>query len=173
MRAKKRQPHWAWNRRKRSVHRTWSVTERFACFVQFYWIRECLKWHAVFSQLKRTFGHTFSCNRYSAKRTCVRSQTATHRISVAKPPNHQSRMLDWWSCTKVFGVNPKVPAIRSLTCVLDWCMIHVSLTHACACAALWLKPIAVCFQQFTFSSNRSLLQQCHKNAKISREARKM
>ena len=39
----------------------------------------------VFPKLRRTFGHTFSCNRYSAKRTCVRSQTATHRISVAKP----------------------------------------------------------------------------------------
>ena len=29
-------------------------------------------------------------------------------------------MLDWWSCTKFFGLNPKVPAIRSLTCVLDF-----------------------------------------------------
>ena len=71
-----------------------------------------------------------------------------------------------------FGLNPKVPAIRSLTCVLDWCMMHVCLTDACACAALWLKPIAVCFQQFALSSNRSLLQQWQKNAKC-RQARWM
>ena len=72
-----------------------------------------------FFQLRRTFGQTFSCTRYSAKRTCVRSQTATHRISVAKPPNHQSRMLHWWSCTTTSSSRHSSPRfVMDTTCYL-------------------------------------------------------
>ena len=87
---------------------------------------------------------------------------------------HATRFMQRWrsGTLRWQRKNPKVSAIRSLSCVLvlDWCMMHVCLTDACACAALWLKPIAVDFQQVTIDSNRRFLQQCL-NAKMIHQMR--
>ena len=44
-------------------------------------------------------------------------------------------------------------------------MMHVCLTHACACAALWLKPIAFCLSNLPFSSKSNFAQAMSQNRK--------